>query len=283
MERLTIDGLDLAASVRGDRARPALLLLHGWPHCRCLFDPVLDQFGETYFTLAFDLPGIGDSTGVPRSAEKTVLADLLLRAAEQLGAQRITVAGIDVGGMIAWSAARDHASRIGSAVIMNTVIPGIDPWQKLISNPHIWHFAFHAIPDLPERLVRDREHAYFDYFIDLLAGDATKISPALRQSFVTAYRRPEALKAGFDWYRAFDADAAHTSEHKPVATPILCLRGDADGRTVDAYAEGLRGKGATNVRGEMIRGCGEFLPQEAPAALVRAIRAFIDELTDDTR
>lgn len=54
---------------------------------------------------------------------------------------------------------------------MNTVIPGVAPWSRLVAEPRIWHFAFHSIPQLPELLVSGRERAYFDYFYDLLAGD----------------------------------------------------------------------------------------------------------------
>jgi hypothetical protein len=36
----------------------------------------------------------------------------------------------------------------------------------VLANPYIWHFAFHAIPGLPERLVQGNQRAYFDYFFD---------------------------------------------------------------------------------------------------------------------
>jgi pimeloyl-ACP methyl ester carboxylesterase len=111
-ERIELDGLDLAASAAGSAGDPAILLLHGWPHSRALYDPVVDRLGERFHVLAFDLPAIGDSAGTPTSAEKERLADVLLTAAEQAGAHSIVMAGIDVGGMIAFGAARDHGSRI---------------------------------------------------------------------------------------------------------------------------------------------------------------------------
>jgi hypothetical protein len=74
-----------------------------------------------------------------------------------------------------------------------------------MSDPRIWHFAFHALPDLPETLVRGRE----------------KISDALRDEFAEAYARPEALKAGFDWYRTMAKDATHNKRRKKIVTPLL--------------------------------------------------------------
>lgn len=162
--------LDLTANMAGDANNPAILLLHGWPHDRSLYDGVIDLLGDQFFVLAFDLPGIGDSRGLPETGQKAQLADLLLSAAEEAGAKSIVVAGIDVGGMIAYAAARHHGNRVKGVAVGNTVIPGIEPWEKVIADPRIWHFAFHAVPDLPEILVTGRERAYFDFFFDMLGN-----------------------------------------------------------------------------------------------------------------
>src|SRR5205085_585662 len=116
---------------------------------------------------------------------------------------------------------------------------GLDPWSKLLADPRIWHFAFHALPNLPELLVAGHQRAYFDYFIEVLAGKKEAVSARYRDCFAEAYQRREALEAGFDWYRAMDADAAHNRSYKEVLTPILYLRGDADGRSPDEYVHGL--------------------------------------------
>ena len=130
---------------------------------------------------------------------------------------------------------------------MNTVIPGVAPWSRLVAEPRIWHFAFHAIPQLPELLVSGRERAYFDYFYDLLAGDKHALTNEIRSDWTRAYQRPEALKAGFDWYRALESAAQRNARPVRIDTPILYLRGDAGGRDIDAYADGLRDVGAAGI------------------------------------
>jgi pimeloyl-ACP methyl ester carboxylesterase len=271
-----VAGLHIAVSYSGDPTRPALLLLHGWPHCRDLFDPVIDELGKDHFVLAPDLPGVGDSVGLPDSAEKTRLADLMLTAAEALGADRPVVAGLDVGGMVAFAAARDHAARVTGTVVMNTALPGIEPWDKLMADPRIWHFAFHTIPTLPEQLVAGHQRAYFDYFFDALAGTPDAITPAWRDRFARAYARPESLKAGFDWYRAMPDDASHNARPTAIATPMLYLRGDAgaDAAAMKTYTRGLAAKGVRHLASHRIAGAGECLPLEAGEAFVEAIRAF---------
>ncbi|RUX67027.1 alpha/beta hydrolase, partial [Mesorhizobium sp. M7A.F.Ca.US.014.04.1.1] len=182
VQTLEAGDMQLAVSTAGDPRRPALILLHGWPHSRKIYDGVLDELGTRYFTLAFDLPEIGESRGTPPSAEKKVLADIVISAAEALGAKSIVVAGFDVGGMIAFAAARHHGGRIVGAVPMNTVIPGLHPWTKVVANPGIWHFAFHAVPELPELLVTGHQRAYFDFFFDLLAGRPEALTNEMRET-----------------------------------------------------------------------------------------------------
>ncbi|TIQ36293.1 MAG: alpha/beta hydrolase [Mesorhizobium sp.] len=275
-ERVTIPvgRLNIAASRAGDAKKPALILLHGWPHSRALYDGVLDALSVNFYVLAPDLPNIGDSNGAPSSAEKTVLADVVLKAAESADAHDILIAGLDVGGMVAFAAARDHSERIEAAVVMNTVIPGLDPWEKLLADPRVWHFAFHKVADLPETLVTGRERAYFDFFHDVLAGEARRIPEALRADFANAYSRPEALKSGFDWYRAMTADACRNAKPTGIEKPLLYMRGDADKRPIEPYLEGLKAAGVSNVHSRIIEGSGELLPIEAPAEFIQALRDF---------
>jgi pimeloyl-ACP methyl ester carboxylesterase len=227
-----------------------------------------------FFVLSLDLPDIGDSRGKPPSADKSVLADIALAAAEKAAAHDVIIAGLDVGGMIAFAAARDYPERISAAIVMNTVIPGIEPWSQILSDPRIWHFAFHAIPDLPEILIQGHQRRYFDFFTNVLSGDPERIPENLRDEFARAYTRPEALKAGFDWYRAMAADAAHNAEYKRISTPLLYLRGDADRRSINPYVDGLRTAGAENLESRVVAGSGELLPIEAAPVFIDLVREF---------
>jgi pimeloyl-ACP methyl ester carboxylesterase len=266
--------MNLFTRTAGDPAAPCLVLLHGWPHSSKLYEGVVEELSEDFFTLAFDLPEVGESRGSPASAEKTVIAEIILDAAEKLGGHSIIIAGLDVGGMIAFAAARNHGSRIVGAVVMNTVLPGIEPWSKVLADTRIWHFAFHNIPHLPEILVDGRQRQYFDFFVNVLAGNPQAITAAMRDAFAEAYVRPEALKAGFDWYRSMAADAKTNTRHKRITTPLLYLRGDADHRKIDDYVKGLRAAGAENLSSGILSGSGEFAPLEVPEEFVTALKKF---------
>src|SRR5678816_1177414 len=119
-DHVTINGLRLSCRKAGKSSQPCLVLLHGWPQTGLAWEGVLPELGKDSYALAFDLPDIGDSRGAPRSAEKTELADIILKGAEAAGGKSIIVVGYDVGGMIAFACARDYGARIAGAVVMNT-------------------------------------------------------------------------------------------------------------------------------------------------------------------
>jgi pimeloyl-ACP methyl ester carboxylesterase len=127
---------------------------------------------------------------------------------------------------------------------------------------------------LPELLVAGRQRPYFDFFVDFLAGRKEAISERHRATFANAYERADALRAGFDWYRAMQVDAERNSQPKEIKTPMLYLRGDADGGSPEDYVRGLQQKGAKRLSGAVLHGSGEFAPLEAPDAFVRQVLAF---------
>jgi pimeloyl-ACP methyl ester carboxylesterase len=89
MDTVKVGDLSIAYRAAGDASKPALVLLHGWPHSSVIYGGVMDKLAQDAYVLAFDLPGIGDSRGRPASAAKRELADVLITAAELLGAKSI--------------------------------------------------------------------------------------------------------------------------------------------------------------------------------------------------
>jgi len=189
---------------------------------------------------------VGESAG-SAGGSKRQLAARVHDLVSALGLTGLTLVGHDVGGMIAYSYLRQYADA-AQVVIMDTVIPGIDPWQEVLRNPHIWHFALHAIPALPETLVQGRQAEYFDFFYNVLSADPSRITPRARAGYVSAYRSDAALTAGFDFYRAFARDARDNAESGKTAaadTPLLYLRGERESGNIATYAAGFRSAGRT--------------------------------------
>jgi pimeloyl-ACP methyl ester carboxylesterase len=189
----------------------------------------------------------------------------------------VTLVGHDVGGQIVFAYLHAFPCELARAVMMNIAVPGVEPWDEVERNPHIWHFAFHKVPGLPEQLVADHQRAYFDFFYDILTARPDSIGDEQREIYTAAYARPDALATGFAWYRAFAADEKINREvaRQPIPTPVLYLRGDREGGDLDRYLRGLRDSGLANVAGHLIPGSGHFAPDENPDEVAAALRGFI--------
>jgi pimeloyl-ACP methyl ester carboxylesterase len=258
----------------GDPDGPPVLFLHGWPQSGQAWHAVMAAAPPSVRTVAIDLPGVGESTGDPTDGSKAALAAVVHDLIGTLGLRDPILAGHDAGGMVAWSYLRTYDD-VAGVVIMDTVIPGVDPWDQVLANPYVWHFALHAVPELPETLVQGRQRAYFDYFFDVLTPDPARISEATRQAAVAAYASDAALTAGFSWYRTLPADAkANAAATTPVETPLLYVRGAGEMGDIEQYAAAFRAAGVRNVRTATIPGAGHFTAEEDPAAVWSVIDAF---------
>jgi pimeloyl-ACP methyl ester carboxylesterase len=277
--QLNVDGLYIHAAEAGTAGQPAVFFLHGWPESWAAFQRVMAALSTDFHAIAMDLPGVAGSVTPPPWSDKRTLATYVRGVMEQLALDDVVLVGHDVGGMIVYAYLRASLGRVKRAVIMNTAIPGVDPWAEVKRNPHIWHFAFHAIPGLPETLVAGHQSAYFDFFYDRLSATRDGVNEEQRDTYVDAYARTSALRAGFDWYRAFDQDEQDNSaaSGRPDDTPLLYLRGERDpGLGLEQYLGGLKAAGMTDVRGGVIKGSGHFAPDEQPDRVAAAVREFME-------
>ena len=276
--QVEVEGLSIHVAEGGATEKPTALFLHGWPECWAAFERVMVSLSREVRVVAPDLPGIGASETPPPANDKRTLAKYVRGVIEELGLRNVTLVGQDVGGQIVYAYLHAYPGELRRAVIMNVAVPGVEPWSEVKHNPSIWHFAFHAIPGLPEKLVAGREAAYFDYFYDRISAEPGGVDRRARETYVRAYSRPEALRTGFEWYRAFPQDEKDNlgAKGRPVRTPVLYLRGENDpGLDLDRYVNGLHQGGLQDVRGQVIANSGHFAADEQPAAVLAALRQFM--------
>ena len=172
--------------------------------------------------------------------------------------------------MIAYSYLRQYVDA-AQVVIMDTVIPGVDPWPEVLRNPYIWHFALHAIPALPETLVQGRQAEYFDFFFDVLSADPSKITPQARAEYVAAYRPSRADRG----VRLLPGVCPGRQDNPRPVRPPWIPRCSTCARTRRRQHHELRRR-VPRCRGQacttaLVPNAGHFT-QEAPAAIWRLIK-----------
>ncbi|WP_188455377.1 alpha/beta fold hydrolase [Virgibacillus oceani] len=275
--KVMVSGIPIHVVESGSISKPALFFIHGWPTCWLEFETVMTILSEDYHVIAIDLPGIGESEVPLKSYSKRTIAACVRGVMETMDLTDVTLVGCDVGGQITYAFLKNYPTIISRAVIMNVVIPGVEPWDTVKSNPYIWHFAFHSIPELPERLVSGNEFLYFSYFYDVLAGKDKKMDDARKKLYTDAYIRPDALKAGFDFYRWFPQDQKDNVALKDqkVSIPVLYLRGEDEQIDIETYMRGFSENGFQHIKAKVIENCGHFSAEEEPEKVAGAIGEFI--------
>jgi pimeloyl-ACP methyl ester carboxylesterase len=259
--------------VRGGQGEP-LVLLHGYTQTWYEWRKVLPALADRFDVIAPDLRGAGDSDRPAGGYDKRTMAEDIRALLDGLGIDRIRLVGHDIGLMVAYAFAAAYPDRVGQLVLLDAPLPGVGPWDALA--PQVWHFAFHAVSDLPEALTAGREREYLSWFWRAYAYDPSAIGPADADEYVRAYAAPGGMRAGFDWFRAFPQDAADNLEsaRTPLPMPVLALGGAAG--TGEVSLQSARAV-ATDVSGGVIDHCGHWIAEERPDELVARLLAFFGE------
>jgi haloacetate dehalogenase len=279
---------DVAVSI-GGTGRP-VLLLHGYPQSRLMWDAVAGRLTDRYTVVAADLPGYGDSFRPPPAPDhvphsKRALALDLVQAMAGLGHERFAVCGHDRGGRVAYRMALDHPDRV-SAVAVLDVVPTGDVWSRADAQLAVlyWHWGFLAQPaPLPERMISADPGAFFDLHVRRLGlGRAPGRYPP---EVVQAYRRqlddPEVVEAICEDYRAgADVDREHDDadrqQQRRIACPLLALwsSGGALPRLYGDVLDVWR-PWATDVRGFGVD-ASHFLAEDQPDVVAGHLAELLD-------
>ncbi|HVM91885.1 MAG TPA: alpha/beta hydrolase [Terriglobales bacterium] len=268
-----LDGLKLHYLTAGKG--PAVILLHGYTQTSRMWRPIIPRLAQKFTVIAPDLPGIGDS-GIPKNGDGLDMKTAALRIhalARQLGIQKASVVGHDIGLMVAYAYAAQFPAETEKLVVMDAFLPGVPGWEPYYNNPNLWHFRFHG--PTPEALVAGREKIYFAYFWNDLAADKNHSVPeADREAYVAAYSRPGRMRAGWAYFAAWPQTASDFAEmaKTKLTMPVLSIAGDkASASTLMAQMKLV----ATDTKELVLKDAGHWVMEERPKETMDAILNFL--------
>ncbi len=193
--------------------------------------------------------------------------------AKSLGVEKAEVVGHDIGLMVAYAYAAQFPSEVTRLVLMDAFLPGVEGWEAVYNNPHIWHFRFNG--PTPEALVRGRERTYFDYFWDDFAADKTHSIPeAARKAYAAAYARPGRMHAGWEYFVSFLQAAKDFEQlsHTKLTIPVLTIGGDKSlGEALGQQARLVAG----DVTVVVLKNTGHWVLEERPKETTEALEKFL--------
>jgi pimeloyl-ACP methyl ester carboxylesterase len=251
-----------------------VVLLHGYAETSHMWRPLMADLANTHTVIAPDLRGAGQSSTPPAGYTKAEMARDIHALVRKLGYEHIRIVGHDIGLMVAYAYAAQYSSEVDRIVLMDAFLPGIGNWRDVWLMRDLWHFHFYG--KTPLALVHGRERIYFEHFWNDFASDPAHSVPERdRRIYAKAYARRGGMRAGFEYFRAFEKDAQDFASfaQTPLPMPMLVLTGEK------ASGDFLIQQGrlvATKVEGVVVRNSGHWLMEEAPDQVIPKIVEFLD-------
>ena len=114
--------------------------LPGWPETWWAYHKVMPELAKTHRVIAVDLRGMGSSDKPAGGYEKKRMAIDLSALVDQLGYEKVDVVGHDIGAMVAFSMAANHAGQVRRLVMLDVAHPSA-AYLKLPLLPGIGTFG----------------------------------------------------------------------------------------------------------------------------------------------
>ncbi len=214
-------GITLSCRSAGEKGRPTLVFLHGFPEGAFIWDGLLEHFAKSenggYRCVAPNLRGFEQSsapTDVSAYRPKHLVADIAALIALE-GGQLACLVAHDWGGAVAWNLAASQPQLIKKLAIINSPHPGTflrelqhSPTQQAASA----YMNFLIRPDAEKLLAEDDFRRLFEFFMPFSSVKGSNsdmngprvapdwLSPDVKAQYRDVWRR--GLTGPLNFYRA---------------------------------------------------------------------------------
>ena len=296
-------GITLSCRACGERGRPVLLFLHGFPEGAFVWDALLEHFAQPahggYRCVAPNLRGYERSSAPPEVKDyraKFLVQDVLALIDSECGSSHPLAALVahDWGGAVAWNLSNQRPDRLSKLVIINSPHPGTF-LRELQHNP-----AQQAASTYMNALIQEDAEAVFaanDFekllavFLDLASrGGPTGSQPSpdwMSKQIQQDYRQlwQHGLRGGLNYYRASplrpprSGDLAAAAVTLPIEAlridrPTLVIWGQQDHALLPCLTEGLEDYIADLTLVPLPQ-ASHWVVHEEPQRVVQEISAFL--------
>ncbi|MGI8665709.1 MAG: alpha/beta fold hydrolase [Jatrophihabitans sp.] len=264
---VAVDGAKLHYYLGG--TGPALLLLHGWPETSWAWHDVMPGLAKTHTVIALDLPGLGQSTIPAGGYDAVSTAHRVRETVHALGYNQIEILAHDVGTLVAYPYARDFPSEVTRMAVLEAPLNGFGLEQAYNQS---FHFLLNAAASpIPEKLI---DNGDVSTYLGMLFNGAKHPEAIDQHVYFNAYASPARRTAGYNYYRAFAANAANNQANasKRLTMPVLAMAGIQSLFTTAVEASFKQV--ANDVRGVVATDSGHFIPEEDPAFLTACANLF---------
>jgi 3-oxoadipate enol-lactonase len=119
VDRMSVNGVQLAVDQRGGGTGPAVLFIHAFPLDRTIWEHQLDSL-TGFHRIAPDLRGMGRSEAPDLGYSMSTYAEDLVGVLDAIGVSRVVLCGISLGGYVAFEFLRRWRERVKGLILMDT-------------------------------------------------------------------------------------------------------------------------------------------------------------------
>ena len=281
----SVNGLSLHYAESGERDRPLILFLHGFPEFWYCWRTQLEVLGADYHCVAPDLPGYNLSSRpveVERYRAARLVDDVIAFAQQFAGQRRFMVVAHDWGGALAWALAIRRPDLLDRLVIINAVHPAIFR-RELTHNEDQARASdyIHALrsPDAGARYAQNDFELLWAAFAEPVAKG--HLNALDREQYIRAWSQPRALTGMLNWYRAMPplqprAQGGSCDDSAlRVDVPTLVIWGMEDEALLPGCLDGLE-YWAPGVEIHRVPGASHWIIHEEPELVSNLIADWLD-------
>ncbi|MEJ8837922.1 alpha/beta fold hydrolase [Ramlibacter sp. AN1133] len=254
-------GITLSCRAAGQRGRPVLMFLHGFPEAAFIWDELLEHFAQDanggYRCVAPNLRGYEASSQpaeVSAYRPKHLVQDIAALAQIE-GAPLACLVAHDWGGAVAWGLANQQPQLLQRLAILNSPHPGTFLRALQASEAQqeaSAYMNFLVRPDAEALLREDDYRRLFGFFTHW--GPATWLTGALKAQYRALW--DASLTGGLNYYRASPLRPARADD--PGAAAVTLPR---EMLTVDVPTLVLWGLNDTALLPELLDGLEDYIPR----------------------
>jgi len=267
-----LDGVRLHYAECG-RANDLVILLHGFPEFWYSWRNQLPVLGGRYHAVAPDMRGYNLSDKPPRVEDYRIdlLVEDVIGLIHHLGSSKAAVVGHDWGGGVAWAVAQKYPQHVSKLAVLQ--VPPAAAWRANMTLRQLrrsWYMFFFQLPRVPEWSMRRNNFAGLDrVFKDTVARKGS-FSDGDIELYKEAMRRPGALTAAINYYRANvrrvmfrQRNENSTKRDGRIRVPTLFIFGEQDFAIMPETVRGVGNYVAAPYREVRIPDSGHWVQNEA--------------------
>lgn len=251
----------IAVNVSG--SGEAIIFLHGVGTTKSSWAAQLVHFGDSYFAIAWDARGYGDSDDYDGDLEfATDLAGDLSKVLTALGVETAHIVGLSMGGLVAQCFYFANPRRVATLILANTF-----PSFRALGDAFVDQFVARRLQPLLDGA--SPADSADDTVNGLLGPDASDAARHHLRSSLRALRKDSYVKA----LRGMLAQPA-PGHLERITVPTLVLTGEHDRLSPPAIAHDM----SARVPGsdlKIIPGCGHLPNIEEPATFNAIVSEFV--------